>query len=118
MTSSIYPIAVSPVSGTIAVDTDILQNDILITKEMVSPGGGGILRLYFSFNVTADAEIDVLNDGSTKGILNADNNKKIVSDGYYRFDVDVEAGDKINLQSDVAIDTVNFIRAHLVQFGA
>lgn len=103
---------------------DILSNDIAITSELVSPGRGGILRLYFAFvfDVTP-GDITVTNDGLDKGALNADNDLQIISNGYYRFDIDVESGDNINLKlkgtgSATNIASTNFIRAHLVQFGA
>jgi len=48
----------------------------------------------------------------------ADNSNVITDDGFYRFDIDVEEGDLVNIQSTVAISTVNLLRAHLVQFGA
>ena len=110
--------------ASLASDTDILNSDIVITSELVSPGGGGILRLYFTFVFdTTPGDITVTNNGNAKGALNADNDSQLVSNGYYRFDIDVESGDNINLEltstaSATAIASVNFIRAHLVQFGA
>ena len=108
----------------IPINSNILTSDIAIPPSFVSPGGGGILRLYFAFNfdVTPGA-ISVTNNGSDKGALNADNDSQIIGNGYYRFDIDVEAGDNINLQlkgtaSATQVDGINFIRAHLVQFGA
>jgi len=108
----------------IAADSDILSSDITITNDMVKPGGGGILRLYMSFVFDATpGDITVTNNGVEKGALNADNDRQLVTDGYYRFDVDVESGDNINLiltatATAVSVNTINFIRAHLVQFGA
>jgi len=124
MTSSIYPKNETPVATPIAVSTPILANNIVIQGEDVSPGGGGILRLYFSFTFDASPGIiGVTNNGVFKGNLNADNDSQVVSDGYYRFDIDVEKDDAINLilqsgASASTIDTVNFVRAHLVQIGA
>ncbi len=118
MTSSIYPITVNVNTPTIGNGTDILSSDITITREMVKPGGGGILRLYFSFVHAAVATTSVFNNNVLKGNLNADNNAETISNGYYRFDIDVEADDNINLQSTQDITAVNFVRAHLVQFGA
>ena len=125
MTSSIYPLVVPSTTATpIAINTNILSSDIVITPEMVSPGGGGTVRLSFAFifNDTPGA-ITVRNNGADKGGVNADNDLQVVSNGYYRFDLDVEAGDNINLQlkntaTATTINTINFIRAHLVQFGA
>jgi len=122
LTSSIYPVPFVVATTTIAAGTNILSTPITITGDQVSPGGGGILRLLFSFTTlaAADATISVRQGaGATlKGNLNADNNSVIKSDGYFRFDIDVEKDDIVNLQSNVDITTVNFFRAHLVQFGA
>lgn len=119
MTSSIYPRA-----ATLNVDpglgTDILSSDITITSNLVKPGGGGILRLYFAFTFgVSPAIVTIFNNGTAKGTLNADNSNNVISDGYYRFDIDIETGDNINLQANQNITTAtSFFRAHLVQFGA
>ena len=126
MTSSIYAQTVTPVTPPVSLDTDLLISDIGITNDMVKPGGGGILRLYFAFVFdTSPGKIEVINNNSDKGTLNADNSEQIVDNGYYRFDIDVESGDNINLQlkasvpaSATQVTGINFIRAHLVQFGA
>jgi len=119
LTSSIYPIAVTTNSPTITANTDILSSDITITTDQVSPGGGGILRLYFSFTFGATpAVVSIRNGGTLKGNLNADDNTDIITDGFYRFDIDVEAGDTINMRATQPITGINFLRAHLVQFGA
>lgn len=119
MTSSIYPITVSLNTPTITANTDIFSSDITITTDQVKPGGGGILRLSFSFvfGVTP-ATVSVRNGGVLKGNLNADNATNVITDGFYRFDIDVEAGDTINLRATQSITAINFVRAHLVQFGA
>lgn len=117
MTSSIYPVPFVANSST-AINGDVLSTPITITADQLKPGGGGILRLYFSFTTGADTIVSIFNNTVLKGTLNADNTNIIVSDGFYRFDIDVEAGDIINLQSSVAISVVNLFRAHLVQFGA
>ena len=106
--------------GSISSDENIFEEDIVITNDMVKPGGGGILRLYFSFDFAApeEATISIFNNNILKGNLNADNNAIVEDNGYYRFDIDVEAGDAINMKSNVDIDTVHFVRSHLVQFGA
>jgi len=118
MTSSIYPVSFVVAATAIAADTNILSTPITIIRDQVKPGGGGILRLYFSFTVGANATIKVFEGGNLKGILNADNLGEVIPDGYYRFDIDVEEGDVINLQSSLEITVVNLFRAHLVQFGA
>ena len=119
MTSSIYALTVTPNTPVIVADTDILASDIPIIAAQVSPGKGGTLRLMFSleFGVTP-AIITVTNGGAVKGILNADNAGELITDGIYRFDIDVEAGDAINFQADQSVTTIRYIRAHLVLFGA
>jgi len=112
---------VDAVLETIAIDDNILSVPITIIPIHVKPGGGGIVRLYFSFTTSdaANTNISVFNNSVFKGFLNADNGKEIISDGYYRFDIDVENGDIINLQSTLkSISKINLFRAHLVQFGA
>ena len=120
MTSSTYSLPVNAKSSTTLTSDDILNANISITSEMVSPGGGGILRLYFSFIFTSSpAKVSIYNNGENfKGELNADNSSDIVSNGYYRFDLDVESGDELNLRASSVITTVHFVRADLVQFGA
>lgn len=119
MTSSIYPLPVVIAGTPIPAASDILTNNIDITSDMVKPGGGGILRLYFSFTfAVSPATVSVVNGGNAKGNLNADNTSQVVSDGIYRFDLDVESGDAINLKCTQIINNVNYVRAHLVQFGA
>ncbi len=119
MTSSIYPQSAT-LNTNPAMNTDILASDITITSDLVKPGGGGILRLYFAFIFgVSPATVRIFNNGTAKGNLNADNNSEVVTSGYYRFDIDVEVGDAINLQANQNITTVgSFFRAHLVQFGA
>ncbi len=103
---------------------NIINSDIAITSDLVKPGGGGILRLYFSFTfTTSPGTIGVFNNSVLKGNLNADNGSVVIDDGYYRFDIDVESGDNINLQLKTGtggnnVTGINFLRAHLVQFGA
>ena len=98
------------------MDQNIFVEDVAITSDDLRPGGGGILRLYFSFAGTTTAKI--FNNGNFKGFLNADNSNTIADDGYYRFDIDVEGGDGINIQLGAAVTAVNFLRLHLVNFGA
>ena len=119
MTSSIYPLTLALNTPTITANTDIFSSDIPITTDQVKPGGGGILRLLFSFTFgVTPATVSVRNVGSFKGNLNADNSAEVITNGYYRFDIDVEAGDTINLRATQSITAINFVRAHLVQFGA
>lgn len=99
-----------------SMDQDVFVNDVEFTPEDFRPGGGGILRLYFSFAGTTT--VKVMNNGNFKGFLNADNTNTISDNGYYRFDIDVEGNDSINLQLGAAVTAVNFLRLHLVNFGA
>jgi len=118
LTSSIYPRPATLVTDP-AANTNILVDDIVITSDMVKPGGGGILRLYFTFSLAATAVVSIFNNGISKGTLNVDNNNDIVSNGYYRFDIEIEAGDEINLRAtQIITSSTSFFRAHLVQFGA
>lgn len=98
------------------MDQNVFASDLEITSDDLRPGGGGILRLYFSFAGTTT--VKVFNNGNFKGFLNADNSNTIADNGYYRFDIDVEGGDLINLQLGAAVTAVNFLRLHLVNFGA
>ncbi len=97
-------------------DENVFVNDVPISSDDLRPGGGGILRLYFSFVGATDAK--VFNNGKFKGFLNADNSNTIATNGYYRFDIDVEGGDAINLQLGMVVSAVNFVRLHLFNFGA
>lgn len=127
MTSSIYPLSVPPESMLpLSINDPLLTEDILITPAMLVPGGGGVLRLYFSVTFdTTIGDITILENSSEIGALNSDNNEEIATDGYYTFDLEVEANDQINLtfkgtpiSSATEITAVNFIRAHLIVFGA
>jgi len=109
-------IIVATVTLNFGMDQNIFVNDLEITSDDLRPGGGGILRLYFSFAGTTTARI--FNNGNFKGFLNADNSNTIADNGYYRFDIDVEGGDGINIQLGAAVTAVNFLRLHLVNFGA
>jgi len=97
-------------------DENVFVNDVPISSDDLRPGGGGILRFYFSFVGANEAK--VFNNGNFKGFLNADNSNTIATNGYYRFDIDVEGGDAINLQLGMVATGVNFVRLHLVNFGA
>jgi len=78
-------------------------------------------RVNFEINIKQRGKLKVVsNEAFAKS---TDNDSQIVSNAYYRFDIDVEAGDNINLQlkgtaTAVTVNTINFVRAHLVQFGA
>ena len=119
MTSSIYKLQVVANTPNIDADNDILEDDIVITKDHVSPGGGGTLRIMFAMSfAVSPAIVSIFNNTSLKGTLNADNSSDINDDGYYRFDIDIEEDDLINIQASQQVTGINFIRAHLVQVGA
>lgn len=119
MTSSIYPLSITLAGTPITAANDIFTSDLDITTAMVKPGGGGIIRLYFSFVfASSPATVSVFDGGNLKGTINADNSSNVISNGLYRFDIDVESGDAINLQADEQITGINYVRVHLVQFGA
>lgn len=118
MTSSIFALTLDP-KTTATANEDLLNSDISISREQVRPGGGAILRLYFTFNfISSTSTVSVFNNDLYEGNLNADNSSEVVSNGYYRFDIGVEEGDSINLQASNDITSLVFLRAHLVQFGA
>jgi len=109
-------IIVAVVTLNFGADENVFVNDVPISSDDLRPGGGGILRFYFSFVGATTAKI--FNNGNFKGFLNADNSNTIATNGYYRFDIDVEGGDAINLQLGLVVTSVNFVRLHLVNFGA
>ncbi len=115
-TATVDAVLVTPIAG----NANIFSTPITITSNMVKPGGGGVLRLWFSFALAATATVTVQDGAGTTliGILNPDNGFDIFSNGYYRFDIDVESGDTINLMASENITKINRLRAHLVQFGA
>jgi len=121
MVSSIY---VKPVEGTatpIQPDTNIFVDDVEIGPNEARNGGGAILRLYFTFDAGNIMKVGVFINGSFTGLLNADNGSDIQPAGMYRFDIGVEAGDTINIQTSstsAQITNIPYLRAHLVEFGA
>ena len=118
MTSSIYPKPFTIAATPIAANSSILTSDIAITASLLKPGGGGILRIYFAFEFDVgepESIINILNNGVLNGKLNSDNDESLVAtDGYYTFDIDVEAGDNINFRPEDIIETVRVLRAHLI----
>lgn len=104
---------------TIAALSNILSSNLAVSSDQLRPTGAGILRLTFAFSfATTPSKIKVFNGGVFKGDLNADNSDNIITDGYYRFDIDVEAGDTINLQASQIVNVIRFLRIHLVLIGA
>jgi len=104
---------------TISASSNVLSSNVAITSELLRPTGGGIVRLSFGLSfATSPSAVSIFNNGKLKGTLNADNSNNLISDGYYRFDIDVEAGDAINLQASQVINVIRFLRVHLVLLGA
>jgi len=106
-------------TGTITANTNILSTNLLIANDLVKPGGGATIRLSFGMVFgTSPAAVSIFNGGLLKGKLNADNSNNLITDGYYRFDLDVESGDLINFQASESITTLRFLKVQLVQVGA
>jgi len=120
--SSAYARDATPAAVTIAIDDPILENDIVITSDMLG-GDSGLFRIWFSFTTGADYELTITKLGAADltGFplkVNADNTFVLRDDGYYRFDIGVEPGDLINMSSSVAISKVNDLQIQQIQIGA
>jgi len=124
--SSSFPLVSFSTSGAVALDTDILPESLLITKDNLQ-GEAGLFRVWITFATTADVDFQmnvrrknasdtVTTDRLLK--LNGDNDFILKSGGYYRFDVDVIIGDEINFQSTVGLTRVDELRVHQIQIGA
>ena len=124
--SSVYPITITPKTGTVPVNTNLLTNDIEVTEENLA-GESGLYRVYiciesvatsFELNLSrANPNVDSGNVRLMK--LNADQAFEVNSLGYYRFDIGVRPEDKINFQ--LATSSVTKIREfHVdqIQIGA
>ena len=118
--SNIFRKTLTVNAATISANTDILTSDYDVTVDDVAPGGGAIMRIYFSLIFTGGtAVMTVYNNGVIKGTLNVDApGGTVSSDGIYRFDIDVENGDALNLRASADITTVRYVRFHLIQWGA
>jgi len=106
----------------ISAVTKILQNDIVITKDMLN-GDSGLFRIWWSFSTGGDYTLMITKKGESdlQGfplIVNPDNDFVLKNDGYYRFDVGVRVGDLINLSSTVPISKVNELQIQQIQIGA
>lgn len=114
---------VSTISGTpIALNTKILENDLVITKSTLG-GDSGLLRIWWSFTTGADYIITITKKGAADLLgfplkVNGDNSFILKDDGYYRFDIGVRPGDLINLSSSVGITKVNELQIQQIQIGA
>ena len=122
LSSSAYARDASPAPVTIAIDTKILLNDIIVTADMLN-GNSGLFRIWWSFTTGADYTITITKNGAvdllgSPLVVNADSDFILKDNGYYRFDVGVEPGDLINLSSSVAITAVNDLQIQQIQLGA
>lgn len=120
--SSAYDRDATPVGIPIALNTKILENDIIVTKKMLS-GDSGLFRILWSFTTGADYVLTVTKKGAVDLLgfplkVNGDNSFVLKDDGYYRFDVGVRPGDLINFSSSVAITKVNDLQIQQIQIGA
>ncbi len=119
--SSAFEKVSTPASVTIALNTKILENDIIVTTELLG-GDSGLFRIWWSFTTGADYELTVtkLGEADLTGfplIVNGDNTFVLRSDGYYRFDIGVKPGDLINLSSSVAISAINDFQIQRIQIA-
>lgn len=120
--SSAYEQVSTPATVSIALDSKILEDDIVITSDMLG-GNSGLLRLWWSFTTATDYIITItkLGEADLTGFplkVNGDNDFVLKADGYYRFDIGVRPGDLINLSSSVSITKVNELQIQQIQIGA
>jgi len=111
-----------PAMTPIALNTQILANDLVVTSSMLK-GDSGLLRIWWSFTTGADYTITVTKKGAVDLLgfplkVNGDNSFVLMDDGYYRFDIGVMPGDLINLSSSVTISKVNDLQIQQIQLGA
>lgn len=121
--SSAYDIPVTVETGTINTNSKILTNDIEPTVESLG-GNSGLFRIWFSMTGgNSDYQISVTKLGGTDNtkprVLNGDNNFQLISTGYYRFDIGVKPGDKINfIVVGNNVTAVNDFQVQQIQTGA
>ena len=122
LSSSAYERVSIPVNVPILLNTKILQNDIIVTADMLN-GDSGLFRIWWSFTTGADYIITITKKGEADLlgfplIVNGDNTFVLKSDGYYRFDIGIRVGDLINLSSNLQITNVNELQIQQIQIGA
>ena len=120
--SSAYEKDSTPAGTPIALNTKILENDIVVTSEMLH-GDSGLFRVWFSFTTGADYILTATVNGQADLLgfplqVNGDNTFVLRDNGYYRFDIGVRPGDLINLSSSVGITKVNRLQIQQIQIGA
>ena len=119
--SSAYEKVSTPAGTPIALNTKILENDIVVTSEMLS-GDSGLFRIWWSFTTGADYELTATKKGAADLLgfplkVNGDNLFVLKDNGYYRFDFGVRPGDLINFSSSVGITNVNDLQIQQIQIG-
>jgi len=120
--SSAYEQVSIPAGTPIALNTQILANDLVITPTMLG-GNSGLLRIWWSFTTGADYIVTLTKKGAADLLgfplqVNGDNFFVLKNDGYYRVDIGVRPGDLINLSSSVEITKVNDLQIQQIQLGA
>ena len=133
MVSSIFKkTGVIQAGPVILPDVKILSTPITIGPGELSPGGGGLLRIWFSFPLGGGTSTGIAflinNDLNNKIFFNADNSFEVKSNGLYWFDIPIEEGDEINLVSADTPDGAfvgqevlvefTFLRFQKIVFGA
>lgn len=122
LSSSAFERESTPSNIPIAVNTEILVNDLEVTASMLN-GDSGLLRLWWSFETSSDYQLTITKNGAADLLgfplkVNADNSFTLVSNGYYRFDIGVKVGDLINFSSNIEITKVNDLQIQQIQIGA
>ena len=122
LNSSAYEKVSTPAGLPIALNTKILENDIVVTKDLLA-GDSGLFRIWWSFTTGADYIVTITKKGAADLtgfplIVNGDNTFILKDNGYYRFDIGVKPGDLINLSSSVEITKVNDLQIQQIQIGA
>lgn len=120
--SSAYEKVSTPASLPIALNTKILENDIVVTSDLLA-GDSGVFRIWWSFTTGADYILTITKKGEADLLgfplkVNGDNAFVLKDDGYYRFDLGVRPGDLVNLSSSVEITKVNDLQIQQIQIGA
>ena len=122
LASSMYERDVITNSTPISSGIEILDDDIIVTRDMLN-GDSGLFRIWWSFTTASDYIITITKKGTADLtgfplMVNPDNEFVLKSNGYYRFDIGVRPGDIINLSCNVDISKINDIQIQQIQIGA